>query len=163
MAEVVVVSAVVLVTLTALYISYNKVLSVYKTRLTYNDVTVLYRLAYYRDRFLNKTTGQNVLNDDTININKSNTNYLASDDFLCAANNTYTCEENIFIVYNNKNRSLDNDSLNSFVINETYKDYVRYLSDSVDLSNSDYVMLMEYCESDKENCKYAYLELKEEA
>lgn len=140
MAEVVVVSAVVLTTLTTLYISYNKVLSLYKTRLTYNDVTTLYRLAYYRDSLTNS------LNTETIQLSDS--------DLLC--NNT--CEENVFVVYNNK-KSINTNVLDKYTVNKTYKEYVDYLSDSVDLSKSDYVMLMEYCNNDNENCKYAYLEL----
>ena len=149
MAEVVVVSAVVLITLTTLYISYNNIYSSYKTRLTYNDVTTLYRLAYYRKCFIDEN---NSLSENTINVYNSIDNhyYLCTDD---------KCKENIYIVYNKKNKELNSNSLNSFSINQTYKDYVDYLSDSVDLSEYDYVMLMEYCDKNNENCKYAYLKL----
>lgn len=153
MAEVVVVSAVVLITLTTLYISYNKIYYLYKTRLTYNDVTMLYRLAYYRDCFIEE-------NDITQVKNTIEVNNLSQDDYLCKLGD---CKEKIFVVYNNKNKKLNSSSLNSFSINQTYKDYVDYLSDSVDLSEYDYVMLMEYCDKDNENCKYAYLELEKEA
>ena len=152
MAEVVVVSAVVLITLTTLYISYNKIYSSYKTRLTYNDVTMLYRLAYYRDCFIEEN---DITQENTIEVNN-----LSQDDYLCKLGD---CKEKIFVVYNNKNKKLNSDNLNSFSINQTYKDYVDYLSDSVDLSEYDYVMLMEYCDKDNENCKYAYLKLEKEA
>lgn len=155
MAEVVVVSAVVLITLTTLYISYNKIYSLYKTRLTYNDVTMLYRLAYYRDCFIEENDITQVLNENTIEVNN-----LSQDDYLCKLGD---CKEKIFVVYNNKNKKLNSDNLNSFSINQTYKDYVNYLSDSVDLSENDYIMLMEHCDKDNENCKYAYLKLEKEA
>ena len=49
MAEVVVVSAIVMVSIVGLYQSYNKIYSAYTTRIKYYDSTTLYRLGYYRD------------------------------------------------------------------------------------------------------------------
>ena len=49
MAEVVVVSAIVMLTIVGLYQSYNKIYSAYNTRIDYYDSTTLYRLGYYRD------------------------------------------------------------------------------------------------------------------
>ena len=150
MAEVIVVSAVVLVTLTSLYISYNKILSLYRTRLTYNDVTTLYRLAYYKDCFIDEGK-LNELNNNTVSIDS----YLSNHDFLNVKD-----KGKIFIVYNNKQK-IESDVLNLVApnINKTYKDYVSYLSNAVNLSDTDYVMLMEYCET-IDDCKYAYLELQ---
>jgi len=49
MAEVVVVSSVVLVTLVSFYVSYNKIISLYNQRINYYDIATLYDLAYVRD------------------------------------------------------------------------------------------------------------------
>ena len=49
MAEVVVVSAIVMLTLVAIYLSYNKIFTTYNQRLDYYDITTLYRLAEIRD------------------------------------------------------------------------------------------------------------------
>ena len=49
MAELIVVSSIVLVVLVGMYASYNKIYSAYTTRISYHDVTMLYRLGYYRD------------------------------------------------------------------------------------------------------------------
>ena len=147
MAEVVVVSAVVLMTLSTLYISYNKIYSLYRSRLNYNDISTLYRLAYYRDCFF---YGSPVLREETISIDKTN----LGDDYIDG--------DSLFMVYNNKNKKLDSNAIDSFNPNQTYKDYVKYLSDSVDFSNSDYVMLIEQCDTNNSNCKYAYLELNKD-
>lgn len=48
MAEVVVVSSIVLITLVSFYVSYNKIISEYNKRIDYYDVTTLYDLAYVR-------------------------------------------------------------------------------------------------------------------
>ena len=70
MAEVIIVSAIVLSVITMLFISYNKIYSAYNTRINYNDITTLYRLQYYRnilvennlmDEILSKNTGQNIV------------------------------------------------------------------------------------------------------
>ena len=49
MAEVVVVSSIVLVTLVSFYVSYNKIIAAYNQRIDYYDVTTLYDLAFIRD------------------------------------------------------------------------------------------------------------------
>lgn len=49
MAEVVVVSAVILIAMTTFYVSYNKIISLYDERINYYDVATLYELASIRD------------------------------------------------------------------------------------------------------------------
>ena len=49
MAEVIVVSSIILITLTALYTSYNKIIAVYNQRIDYYDIKTLYELAYIKD------------------------------------------------------------------------------------------------------------------
>ncbi|MCI6847349.1 MAG: hypothetical protein MR835_00630, partial [Erysipelotrichaceae bacterium] len=48
MAEVIVVSSIVLITLTSLYMSYNKIYSTYKKRINYYDVSIIYDLDQIR-------------------------------------------------------------------------------------------------------------------
>ena len=147
MAELIVVSAIVLVVLGTFYVSYNKIYSAYQTRIDYHDSNALYRLAYFRDK---------LIEDGTIHskLNAANSNIV----------NIYSGEydsynEKIFLI-NNKKKSISNTILNGQSgINQTYKDYVTFLSDSVSLA-SNYVMIIERCEkSNKDKCTYEYLEV----
>lgn len=159
MAEVVVVSAIVLVTLTSLYASYNKIYSLYSTRLNYNDVQTLYKLVYYRNCII-KNGKMNLAESNSssgpVDITNGTT-YLNINDKICN-----DCSEKIYFINNNK-ANINRNVLDSFPVNQTYKDYVTYLADAVNLSESDYVMIMEKCDTNKDNCKYAYLEIKDEA
>lgn len=138
MAEVVVVSSIVLVTLVALYASYNKIIAAYNQRVDYYDVTTLYKLANFRDTSLS-------------NISPSSTNPVKD-------------ENHEIIYYVEKNIIKDN---NLSVSNQTFKDYLEYLSTSLDFDNLeirgrqvDYILVMERCiDEDEDNCKYAYLEV----
>ena len=49
MAEVVVVSAIVMIALAGLYMSYVKIYAIYNERINYYDVNTLYQLSFYRD------------------------------------------------------------------------------------------------------------------
>lgn len=66
MAEVVVVSAIIIVTLTALYVSYNKIISLYNQRVDYYDVRTLYELDEYRRTALLTTPNTYPKKDGTI-------------------------------------------------------------------------------------------------
>ena len=159
MAEVVVVSAIVLVTLTSLYASYNKIYSLYSTRLNYNDVQTLYKLVYYRDCIIKNgkmSTAKNNSSSGSVDITDGTT-YLNDNDMKCN-----DCSEKIYFINNDK-ANINRNVIDSFPVNQTYKDYVTYLADAVNLSESDYVMIMEKCDTNKDNCKYAYLEIKDEA
>lgn len=149
MAEVIVVSAVVMVTLVGLYTSYNKIFSLYNQRLNYYDVATLYELANIRDNNIN-----NIL--DSSNSNKI---IEINGDFVY--NLKIDKEENI-------NNTI-NTAINTAGLNETFKEYLEYLSTSIDLNNMkitvknvqvdvDNVLIMENC-IDANNCKYAYLEV----
>lgn len=134
MAEVVVVSAIILVTLVGLYSSYSKIFSLYNQRVDYYDVTTLYELANIRNYSLDTlTVGSNNVDGDII--------------FFVDKNDV-------------KNKNINTDSLN-----QTFKDYLDYLSTSVDFdslkigeSEVTNILIMENC-SDENNCKYAYLEV----
>jgi len=147
MAEVIVVSAIVLVFLTGLYLSYNKLFSIYSTRINYYDSTTLYRLAYYRDIMIRenifnnslssaKSTPVNIFNNGGNSIPKLNSG------------------DSVFLIYNHKEK-IESSVLSS--VNLTFKDYIDYLSTSIEFKTN-YIMVMERC-IDTDNCKYAYLEV----
>ena len=66
MAEVVVVSAIVLSFLSVLYTRYNKIYSTYLKRISYYDVVTLYRLAYYRDILIENHKMPDILTTDAV-------------------------------------------------------------------------------------------------
>ena len=130
MAEVVVVSAVILVTLTGLYVSYGKILSQYNRIINYYDVRTLYELQ---------------------EINKSTTNIWSK-----------TSRTLIHNSGNNKAYILDQGDIHNLkndVDNQTFKDYIAYLEDSIVLEDEhSRILVMERCIT-TDNCKYAYLEV----
>lgn len=139
MAEVVVVSSIILVALVGLYTSYNKIFSIYNQRVNYYDVATLYELASIRDNNFGSLT----LNS-TNNVNGKLIYYVSLD-------------------------SVKNKTISKTNLNETFKDYLDYLSTSLDFDNMkinefevNNILVMEKCDSDgKSNCKYAYLEVLE--
>ena len=137
MAELIVVSAIVLTTMVGLYSSYNKVYSLYKTRLTYYDINTLYKLGYYRDS-LEYTLGSEKIDNLDLSVDG----------------------EKVYLINNNRkpiNRNIFNNINN---VNITFKEYVDFLENSVDFNDFDYMLIMEKCNSDgKSDCTYAYLEV----
>ena len=147
MSELIVVAAIVLITLTGLYVSYNKIISIYKQRIGYYDVPTMYELGNVRDNIDFSTTN--------ISLNKSVYN-----------------NEGKRVYYINK---YDIGNLVKKVSNETFKDYLKFLEGSLDIENLeitgkkiDNILIMENCDVDgndvdgKSNCKYAYLEVLNE-
>jgi len=138
MAEVIVVSAVVMVTLVGLYTSYNKIFSLYNQRIDYYDINTLYELAFIRDNNIDSLvldTKNNIGGDIIYYVNKAKV----------------------------KNKTIDTDGLK-----KTFKEYLDYLSTSVDFDElivTDWliknILIMENC-TDENNCKYAYLEVIDE-
>lgn len=170
MAELVVVSAIVLVTLVSLYTSFNKIYSIYKSRVGYYDVATLYRLGYYRD-LLNEydvldDVKSKAKTDKIFAINKFN-NEIKQNEFNNLIKSSLggvdppNSEDNVFLVYNNKNK-IDSSIFND--VSNTFKDYVDYLKDSIDFSNFEYMLVMERCNLngssvDINSCNYSYLEI----
>ena len=150
MAEVIVVSAIVLTLLSSVYVNYNKLYGLYSSRIDYYDVVTLYRLGYYRDYLIENNTMNTKINDAKNNSNK-----------ITEINKIYN-EDRVFMINNNKTR-ISSDTLNwinsQTDMHQTFKDYISYLSTSDDLDNkSNYVLIMERCNIDND-CKYAYLEV----
>lgn len=180
MAEVVVVSAVVLITLTTLYMSYNKILSIYEQKLTYEDSNMLYDLAYYRDCLIEMpefefrdgnwypvTTIDNGLLMKLLDkVGPSNKfidygsirdafSYITLDDYkfdLFPGDNIYL----VYNDYNNNGNSLPKTAFSGK--KQTLQDYIEYLDTGINLRNTNYIMVLERCNGN--DCKYAYLNLE---
>lgn len=135
MAEVVVVSSIIIVALVAFYTSYNKIISLYNQRLDYYDVRTLYELASVREK--NNVDGK--LKDEYSG--KKITNGVDSGRI-------------VYIVSKNKINDLKSKG-----IKQTFKDYIDYLSSSKGTNfDTDKILVMERCISN-DDCKYAYLEV----
>jgi len=146
MAELVVVSSIIIITLTSLYVSYNKIITSYKQVINYYDVGFVYKLGYYY-----KTLHKNNLLDGVI----STTN-----------ENDYTNLKNKLNIETNEAIYLvkDINSLNKVSntnINQTFKEYIKYVQDSVEIEDN-YFLIGETCQNNKKNCKYGYLEVSYE-
>ena len=145
MAEVVVVSAIILVFLAGLYTSYNKLYSVYTSRLDYYDSVTLYRLGYYRDYLIEVGLGGKDLNGLIGELN-------TKDSYKKVFN--YDSEK-VYLIRNEK-KDFNNDIVKEE--NLTFKDYVTFLNDAEIEFKANYLMIMERCIS-SDDCKYAYLEV----
>ena len=147
MAEVIVVSAIILVFMTGLYLSYGKLFSLYNTRVNYYDSDTLYGIAYYRDTLIKDDEMNDILSDVKASSNKYSN--------LFTSNNIdkVNTGDNLFLVYHAK----DNLSrIPTASINKTFKDYIDYLKTSATF-DSNYIMIMERCYED--DCTYGYLEV----
>ena len=151
MAEVVVVSSIVLIFLTTIFTSYNKIYKTYVERISYYDVVTLYRLAYYRDNLIE--TGVT----DTNIKNKMNKYIKDANNAVEITDNVKTGDK-VILIKNNK-ANVSSSSIGSINIHPTFKDYLDDLKTSVALNAKNYVMVMERCENDVNNCKYAYLKI----
>lgn len=142
MAEVVVVSAVILVTLTSLYISYGKILSMYNQRIDYYDIKTLYELAHIRDDISNElsSTGATPIK-------------IEADESFQSPYLTINNKQLYYLRHNEINNLIEN--INS----QTFIDYLNYLKESTTFE-TEYILIMERC-IDTDNCKYAYLEVFE--
>ena len=140
MAEVVVVASIILVVMVGLYASYNKVFTIYNQRVNYYDVPTLYELGNYRDDNGDTVTGASSLS-------------LIFEDNVA--------KEKIYFVL-----CSEISQLKDVVTNQTFKDYIKFLSTSLDIdelkdNGIDSILVMEKC-IDSDNCKYAYLEVFDE-
>ena len=137
MAEVIVVSSIVLITLTSLYISYNKIYSTYKKRINYYDVSIIYDLDKIR---------RNVVIDAPTNNTK------IENDVISESNTT------VYAIPLTDNKITDT---NLSQENTTFNEYLEYLKNSITVNNCNYILVMEKCDEDKKECKYGYLESEE--
>ena len=138
MAEVIVVSSIVLITLTSLYMSYNKIYSTYKKRINYYDVSIIYDLDQIRRNEVINTP----VNTKIEKYSKSNTTVYAIP----------------LPITDNKITDLSQENT---TFNTTFNEYLKYLKNSITVNNCNYILVMEKCDEAKKECKYGYLESKE--
>lgn len=164
MAEVVVVSAIVMVTIIGLYQSYNKLYSTYATRLKYHDAETLYRLGNYRDTLIENGSLNTILSDMKKNGTKTKSIYKDG-----SKDNPIVLEDEkdkykgdtVFLISTQYNSSANSYILKNTTINgihSTYQDYLSYLTKSTSYG-SNYIMVIESCKDDLNDCYYAYLEI----
>lgn len=155
MAELVVVSSIIVISLTGLYISYNKIITSYRQVINYYEIGLYYKLGYYnmklyKNGFKEKTLAETL-------------NSIAAGKYLDITEEIAEQEtgkkEYIYIVRNNAGVK----ALKDAVENQTYKEYLDYLLNSKNIGNG-YFIIGEQClsnkkKSDKTKCKYAYTEV----
>lgn len=141
MAEVIVVSSIVLITLTSLYMSYNKIYSTYKKRINYYDVSIIYDLdKIRRNTAIDEPTNNTKIENDVIS--EPNTTVYAIP----------------LPITDNKITDLSQENT---TFNTTFNEYLEYLKNSITVNNCNYILVMEKCDEAKKGCKYGYLESKE--
>ena len=141
MAEVIVVSSIVLITLTSLYISYNKIYSTYKKRINYYDVSIIYDLdKIRRNTEIDEPTNNTKIENDVIS--EPNTTVYAIP----------------LPITDNKITDLSQENT---TFNTTFNEYLEYLKNSITVNNCNYILVMEKCDEAKKGCKYGYLESEE--
>ena len=138
MAEVIVVSSIVLITLTSLYISYNKIYSTYKKRINYYDVSIIYDL----DKIRRNPAIDEPTNNTKINIKDSESN------------------TTVYAIPLTGNKITDTNT-NLSQENTTFNEYLEYLKNSITVNNCSYILVMEKCDEANKGCKYGYLESEE--
>jgi len=152
MAELIVVSSIVLVTIAGMYTSYNKIFSIYKSRIGYYDVNTLYRLGYYRDIMVEDESIIAITNQAKTAKIVNVTNGILKEEGV---------QEKVFVIYNKKT-SINGEIFQGIKdINPTFVDYADYLSETIENFNKyNYMMIIERCENNSvDNCAYAYLEI----
>lgn len=142
MAEVIVVSSVILIAMAFYYVNYNQLVSSYNRRLDYYDVRSLYELADYRN--------------DNLPVSSSVSEIPSTYKKLSTSGTSFT---NLYLVKGNQlDKLIDGESGD---LNKTFIAYLDYLIRSVDFSLDNsykYIYVSEKCNS-LNNCKYAYLEV----
>lgn len=164
MAELVVVSAIILVTLTGMYASYNKIYSIYKARARYYDVTTLYRLGYYRDILRTNNILKEAMEESVSGVFLVyDSNGPAGSVFALPPIEQPSGVQDIVYMVNNKGVKIDRSFFSGKNLHVTFLEYVDFLENSVDFSKFNYMMIMERCTPGDENaCSYAYLEIPNE-
>lgn len=146
MAELVVVSGIIVVALTTLFISQNKLISSYNKTLNYHDVGTTYRLGHYSRKY-----------SDTINIEKNNwESNTHNKKILLGNSNIYNNTE-----YKDTLILIKGNSDNISEINNTFKEYLEYFKNSVKTEDGKFYLILESCQNknDEEKCKYANIEI----
>lgn len=155
MAEVVVVSAIICSVLVVLYTGVNRVSKAYEIRNSYYDINALY-MAEKANLFLIKND-----NINTLITNKNSTKIENTDlnEIIKIYKETEKSTTNIyFSLYGETNI---NNLKQQEQVNQTFKDFINYLSGHLDLNDKSYtyVLISEICD-DQDDCKYYCLKVR---
>jgi len=156
LAEVVVVAVVIATVLVTLFAGLNNVSSAYEVRNRYYDVDSLYAAMEINDILIRENTIDVLLNN--------NVSYLLVDNRINLFMNfyrnisSYDISSSYFVPYN----SVKLNELKSMNINQTFKDYIDYLSGNIDFSDDyNYIIIVERENiNDINDCYYYALKLK---
>lgn len=151
MAEVVVVSAVILGVLVSIYSSYSKVFRRYSEVLNYYNVDGVYKLVTVRDKMIGASRFSN------INFVLNYTDSLGVGYFKCTPEICLT-NDNVYFIKKSKLNAIINNSETG--MSDSFKEYLSYLRNAVTFSsNGNYIMVIEWPRDDETNY-YNYLELE---
>lgn len=154
LAEAVITSTVVLTTLIGLYTTFTRLYNLYNIRATYFDIDGVYAIKGMVDHLID-TGNINVQlgkleNNDTSNyasIVSAGKCIDSNDDYCSSLKNFYNIE-NMFIVKYDKNKV---DLVGKGVTNQTFKDYIDYISNYYAFNDEDgyvYLFIVEYKNGD---------------
>ena len=157
--EVVIVTVVVATIMTSLYVAFNRVYKAYESKTRYTNIDGIYALRLMEDY---------LVNDMQMNTKINNTSTYT--EITCVTGNNYDYCDNIRVKYGvNKIYLAKNTEYkrikNISGINQTFKDYIDYLGNSVDFTDTDYGYLLigEFVGTTNSSDKiynYAYLKIK---
>lgn len=164
LAEVIVVSVVIIAVLVTLFTALNRLISAYNTRSTYYDIDAAY-LAVEINNILTLNGSINYV----LSKNKSGRliNILNQDDYM-------DYEENFLLPFNSSNFNIQEylyifsqgkDGLNNLKDSNstnTFNDYIDYLKGHIDFSeNYNYIIIVELIDKrDSNNCRYYALKVR---
>lgn len=159
LAEVIVVSVVIVTVLVTLFTALNRLVSAFETRNRYYDIDAAYLAVEVNNLLIkNKKINSLVATGKTtsltvVNLNDANITYIK---------NYYKEDENnstvntIFSLYN-KDKIKEIERL---ISNQTSKDYIEYLNDNLNYEdNYTYVIISELCQT-KDDCRYYTLKVR---
>jgi len=132
MAEVVIVSCIILVSLVGLYATFNKLYIAYTERSYYYNVDCVYALRNVYKKLVDDNEFVNLVNDNVINSGIEIKAKL-SDNYYTGLFNSYKVNEVYLVSY--KKDSVSN--LVDVVSNDSFKEYIKYLANSLEYDEED--------------------------
>ncbi len=173
MAEVIIVSAIIITTMVSLYAGFNRVYSTYNERNTFFSSDGIYALKtfedfYINEQIMNKIANSLITNDYIDLTNCDNTTYYqtAYQKTLCnQIKNQYKINKIIATTYDlSKIDATINNIDTNEEYNETLKDYLEYYynNEEIQTANFSYLFFVELITSDSESDEptYSYANLK---
>lgn len=170
LAEVVIVSTVIVTTLVALYASSSKLSILYEERSRYYNIDGIYAIKSIVNYLLGDNKLNNILTSDSFNNNSyiyliekndCNSDFLGNDTTCDSLKELYNIENMIITksnnIYFNKAEEAEESNLK---INETLKNYLKYLSNYYANTNDfEYLIILEYG-TDNNKLYYSNLRLR---